>query len=344
MIYKSIPNCIVTGGPATITRPFIDTRDNSLYSRFKTLCSGCELPCNKVYSLCRGVVTFIGTSTYPSVTIQYNSQLSITYAHLKSVSVEVGRAVDKRQQVGVADSYVRVEALADGPSRIWPVRIGASQYFKQDPESYLDGTTQLPDVDAVAYSSAVYPVTFDYTLLKPYVITLTRSSPTPNWTRVRDLRVSGAVMEAGYLYNTNHVKQSKYINPKLPGWVESAKSAGYAIGYLFYARAQTAAEAASELYEFSYIVRQWPSTLGVWVVPTFTSSTVSNDKMLDIYRAGFDNLGLTGAMGLYVTRSQLSKCTWSKQQDYWKLWLIDHTSSVSEFDTLLTPDFFRLGG
>lgn len=342
MIYRLIPNCIITGGPATIIRPFIDTRDHELYSRFHTLCSGCEITCNRVYSLCRGVVTFIGTTTYPSVTVQYTSDLSITYAHLSSVTVELGSAVDKRQQLGVADSYVRVEALLEGPSKIWPVRIGANQYFKQDPEKYIDGTISLPDVDATAYSSAMYPVTFDYTLLKPYVITLTRNSPTPNWTHVRDLRVSGAVIEAGYLFNSNHVRQSKYINPKLPEWVEAAKAAKYAIGYLFYGRAQTEAEAESELYEFSYIVRQWPSTLGVWVVPSFTSSLSSNDKMLDIYRAGFDNLGLTGAMGLYVTRAQLSKCTWSTQQDYWKLWLIDHTSSVSDFDTLLTPDFFRL--
>lgn len=342
MIYKLISNCIVTKGPATVTKPFIDSRSSPRYSQFHTLCSGCEIPCDNVYSICRGVVLFVGTDSNPSVTVQYTAALSITYAHLKSTSLTAGDVVEKGDKIGKADSFVRVESLAAQPSQVWPVRIGASQYYKQDPEYYIDGTLDLPDVDADAYSSVVYPTTYDYTLLKPYVVTLTRSSSTPDWRVLKNNRISGVVMEAGYLFNSNHVRQAKYINPKLSGWIDSVKAAGLAYGYVFYARANTVAEAQDELYEFSYIVRQWPSTLGVWLVPSFGTSTVNNDRMLDVYRAGFDNLGLTGAMGLYVTHAQLNKCTWSTQQEYWKLWLIDHTATVSDFDTLLTPDFFRL--
>ena len=342
MIHRIVDNCIITDGPAVIKVPFIDSMNSDLYRRYKQLCSGCEITCTDIHSLCRGVVIFIGTATEPSVTVQYNASVSITYAHLATTLVHLGSVVNTGDVIGTADAFVRVEALVDGPSRTWPVRIGAMQYYKQDPENYIDGSMALPDSAADAYSSTVYPETYDYTLLKPYVATLTRTSPTPDWSALKANRVSGVVAEAGYLFDINHIRQSKYMNPKLPAWIESIKQAGLVLGYLFYARAATAAEASEELYEFSYVIRQWPSTLGVWVVPTFTASTVNNDAMLDRYRSGFDNLGLTGAIGLYVTRAQLAKCTWSTQQQYWQLWLIDHTATVSEFDKLLTPDFFRL--
>lgn len=344
MAYRIITYSKLTRGVAVITVPFIDDRGNPRYQVHQTLNSGCTIPCKQVYSLCRGVVVFIGNENLRSVTIQYDANTCITYSHLKSVEVALNQSVESESLIGEADGHVLVELLEpSGSSFMWPVRIGSYQYYKQDPEAYVSGDSTLLDTESSSYLSEVYPKTFDYRLLSPYVITLTDKSPqTISWSAMRNLRVAGAMLYAGRLFDTAHVRQPRFMSDKLPTWIEDIQAAGVLHGYYFLGRATNMNEAKDEIHELSYIIRNWPATLGVWVKPEFSRTVTTNNMILDTYRDALYELGLNGAIGLYTDKATMSKFSWSDKQQDWLLWLVDKCSFVSEFDTALTPDFFRL--
>lgn len=343
-MHRLIAHSNLTGGEAVVTVPFIDNQGDPRYPVYNVLNSGCDVLCSSVYSLCRGLVVFIGNENGYSVTVQYDANNCITYANLKSVDVILNRPVDKGDRIGESNTFVRVELLQPtGPSKVWPVRIGAYQYYKQDPERYISGESELANSGSTSYLAEVYPQTFNYELLSPYIVTLNSDSPNDIvWSEMKKLRVSGALLYAGRLFDTRHIRQPQFMERKLSKWIEDIQSAGLLHGYYFLGRATNKNEAKDEIYELSYIVRNWPATLGVWVKPEFTRTITTNDMILDTYRDALYELGLSGAIGIYTDRAAMSKFTWADKQADWLLWLIDRCSAVSEFDTALTPDFFRL--
>lgn len=343
MIHRVIQNSKLTNGVAIIQTPFIDNVRSPYYSVHHTLNSSCVVAARSIYSLCRGVVVFIGNQPYNSVVVQYDTSTCLVYGNLATINVALNQSIESSELIGTVTDSVFVELLkSEGDSRVWPVRIGANEYFKQDPEAYIAGELDLPDVGATAYMSQAYPRTFNYQLLQPYVITLQTSSPQAiDWAAMKSYRVSGAIIDAGRLFSSTHVRQSTFMNPKLPRWVEDITQAGLLYGFYFHGCATNRYEAQDEIYELSYIVRNWPASLGVWVKPEFTTTVVTNNMILNVYRDKLFELGLDNAIGIYTDRSTMNRFTWADHQDDWLLWLVDHCSSVDEFDTMLTPDFFR---
>ena len=344
MAYRVLQYSKLTNGVAIIQTPFIDSILSPYYATHHTLNSNCTVACTTVHSMCRGVVVFVGDAAYRSVIVQYDSSTCLTYGNLDEISVSLNQSVDSGTVLGSAVDKVYVELLkSEGDSHVWPVRIGANEYFKQDPEAIIAGEVELPDSGATAYSSQAYPRTFNYELLQPYIVTLDTSSPQNiDWASLKTLRVSGAVLDAGRLFSSTHIRQSKFMNAKVPKWMEDIKAAGVLHGFYFHGCATNRYEAQDEIYELSYVVRNWPASLGVWVVPEFTTTVTTNNMILNIYKDALFELGLDNAIGIYTDRAGLHKLTWADHQSDWLLWLVEHCTAVSDFDTMLTPDFFRL--
>lgn len=176
-------------------------------------------------------------------------------------------------------------------------------------------------------------------VLDPYIITLDRNSPAVNLTRLKDIGVVGAMLEAGYLFNSIH-SRVRFQNPKLEAQVQACIEADIPYAMYFDARARNVAEAKEEMYQLSFPIRIYPPALGVWAHLCLPGSTVTNNRIIDAYAAELTRLGLKGRMGFYVTRNELKQISWDKYYEEWYLWLNDHIDDISQLDQLLTPQFF----
>jgi hypothetical protein len=185
---------------------------------------------------------------------------------------------------------------------------------------------------------------FNYTLLKPYVITLTRNSPSVNYDAMKKTGVSGVVVEAGYLYTaTDHKVVSTFRNPSAYDQTQSALDATLSTGWLMYGRAKTVVEASAEIYQLSFLIRKYPPMIGVWIDLGITGqSRPANDMILDRYRDELVKLGLSNRIGIRATKETIKKITWSDKQHDWKLWLVDHVAKLDEINQLLDPTFFDM--
>lgn len=187
-------------------------------------------------------------------------------------------------------------------------------------------------------------ITIDYTKLKPYVITLDRNAPEVKYDKMIDAGVVGAVLEGGYLYSSQH-QVVKFRNPNIRKQVEAVAKAGLKYGMYMIGRARNIAEVNAEMDEFSSLLRVTAPKLGVWIqLQLTTTSQQFNDKLITRYKERLYTLGFKGQIGFYTTETQLKKITWSKHQDDWALWIIDHVDSLDELDSLLDPEFFDMEG
>lgn len=178
----------------------------------------------------------------------------------------------------------------------------------------------------------------------PYAITVDRYAPTLNYKALRNIGVTAAVFEAGYLYDSIHIRQSRYKNPQLDSQIQHAIDNNVAYGLYADVRAKNVDEAKEELRELALVVRRHSPQIGLWLRLLFNNPVATNNKILDKYYGTLLNMGFKDQLGLYVTRSQLNKITWDNYYENWYLWLIDPISNLSAMDELLTPAFFMLRG
>lgn len=178
----------------------------------------------------------------------------------------------------------------------------------------------------------------------PYAITVDRYAPTLNYKSLRNIGVTAAVFEAGYLYDSIHIRQSRYKNPQLDSQIQHAIDNNVAYGLYADVRAKNVDEAKEELRELALVVRRHSPQIGLWLRLLFNNPVATNNKILDKYYSTLLNMGFKDQLGLYVTRSQLNKITWDNYYENWYLWLIDPISNLSAMDELLTPAFFMLRG
>lgn len=177
----------------------------------------------------------------------------------------------------------------------------------------------------------------------PYAITVDRYATTLNYTALKNMGVTAAVFEAGYLYDSIHIRQSRYKNPQLDSQIQRAIDNNVAYGLYADVRAKNVDEAKEELRELALVVRRYSPQIGLWLRLLFNNPVATNNKILDKYYDTLLNMGFKDQLGLYVTRSQLDKITWDDYYEDWYLWLIDPISNLSAMDELLTPAFFMLG-
>ena len=177
--------------------------------------------------------------------------------------------------------------------------------------------------------------------VKRYLATIDRNTTTSNFSQFIKNSVIGVVIEAGYLYDSKHNKVD-FKSPKLDAQIASASKATLPYGFYFTARATSVQDVREEVYALSFILRKYPSKLGVWLVLDLKGSVSSNDSLLDEYYNQLIKLGLVRQLGLYVTESQLKTITWNKHQTQWWLWINKHFTKSDEFKNTLSQNVFKL--
>lgn len=146
-VYRNLNTCSVTKSATTVLRPFVSSKKDPWYDISNGYNTGCDIAASTVYSICSGVIVQVGKdSKHHVATIQYNRNICIRYTNLSEVSCEAGELIQSGDIVGIADKYTRVECIMrDSDFKLWPVRIGKIQYYKVDPEPYVDGSVLLQD-------------------------------------------------------------------------------------------------------------------------------------------------------------------------------------------------------
>lgn len=177
--------------------------------------------------------------------------------------------------------------------------------------------------------------------INPYVIIIDRNVPNVNYAVMRNNKVIGVIIEAGYLYSIAHTEQ-QYQSPRLRSQVLEAINENMPYGFYTTVRSRSVTEAKRELYELSLIIRTYRPILGVWLQIQFTQGINTNNSIMDEYYRQLVDMGLKDQIGVYATRSQLSKISWDNYCEDFFLILNDHVSTMSDIDQLLTPRFFDL--
>lgn len=192
-----------------------------------------------------------------------------------------------------------------------------------------------------AYTALVDPQSvLNPQIVNTYIATVDRSTTVKDFTKFSDNNITGVVIEAGYLFTSNHSKVSMFKNPKLDDQVHLASQAMLPYGFYFVARGRNTDEIREEIYQLSFILRKYPTQLGLWLVIDLTAIKTKNDELLDDYYKRLLDLGLYRQLGLYVTENQLRTINWSKHQDEWWLWINKHYQTDSEFNDVVTPYIF----
>lgn len=184
----------------------------------------------------------------------------------------------------------------------------------------------------------------NYTSLNPYVITIDRNtSDSLQYDQLKSKGIVGAIIEAGYLYDSQHQKVTAE-QPKLESQIKSTTDNNLEFGLYFTTRAVSVAEAESEFNEFKWTLRHHPPKLGVWLKLKLSSAKSINDQIIEYYENQLKRLGYFGKIGLYTDKQLLEKISWDRFQDTWLLWIVEHVEDTSELKRLLDPEFFDMDG
>ena len=311
--------------------------------------SGIDILADSVYSICEGVVVFVGSSldrTYV-VNVQIDSNQFIRYYNLKSEAVSPNQVLKKGDKIGVANKVVRVEYCTKEPSGSNPVRIGTSEYYKHDPYPIFSGQQQLTTLGISAYERAVSGNTYDPTQLikteaiTPYIATISGSDTSVNYKALKNMGVVGVMLYGGGLYNNIHLEKLSYKNPSLDKQVSQVEKDDLPYGLYVDVRARNMDEAKKECKALYYVTATYPPKLGIWLHLDLVKGRLTNDRILGYYYKQLYDWGLGNRAGLYVTKSELESITWSKYKEYFNLWLVSHIDRIEAIDSLLTPEFFK---
>lgn len=183
--------------------------------------------------------------------------------------------------------------------------------------------------------------TINYREYNPYLVTLTRNSNI-KYDAFKGSGVIGAMVEAGYYFESNRRKAYKFDNQNLSAQIKNLDKVELPYGLFTYARARTSKEAKEEMYWFSFPVRRYTPTLGVWLQLELGKDKNSNKFVIERYRDDLWRLGFKGKIGLIATPYQLSLIDWDSYKDDFFLWSIDHISDLDDLNQLLDPSFFDM--
>lgn len=179
----------------------------------------------------------------------------------------------------------------------------------------------------------------DYTKLTPYIVTITRNTDVISYPRMRNMGVSGLMLEAGNLFNQAHTKYWDR-NPRLTMQAQEAEKNNFPYALFTTGRARTVEEAEEEMYYFSFAIRKNPPKLGAWIELNLVRPITINDQIVNTYYKELVRLGLKNKIGFYATDRQLQLVSWSTHSKEWLLWLNRHVVSMVELGDQITPQFF----
>ena len=343
-MYKQLSYSEITKSAAKILTPWINTKTSLWYKTYGGFHTGLDIEAAEVFSFTAGVVLHIGEDEkYKTVTVQFDVNNSFVYSHLKSVSVKQGDILKQGDRIGTADRHVHFEyiSLEENTNPAWIVRVGTVTYYKHNPELVLNGAVKLDagNGSLIEQNQGCEDLNFGLT---PYVITADKTSPVLDMNVLRSKGVVGVMIDAGGYYDQIHLPRAEVRNPKLHEQVQNAVSAGLLFGLFTDVMARNLNEVTNEVKALDLIIRRYPPSLGLWLRTHFTTAKKLNDDMLNKYRESFERMGLKRKLGFYIDKSQLKMFDWEKQSDNWYLWLNSHVNNVSEFEQLLTPEFFTV--
>lgn len=178
--------------------------------------------------------------------------------------------------------------------------------------------------------------------VSPYLITVSRKTKSIADIDFKGLGVSGCIVEAGYLYTDTGLKQKTFRNPYVYDIVEYCIKNNIPYGYYVPCGAIDEKQAKEEIYWLSYIVRKYPTQIGVWLELTRDNSKIVNDSLITTYQMELIKLGLAGQIGLYLDKTKLKKISWSKFCDDWLLWYVDHTGDLADLTKATNKSFFEV--
>lgn len=177
--------------------------------------------------------------------------------------------------------------------------------------------------------------------IHPYIVRPDASVKKLDMKKLKANGVVAGMAYAGCYFDTVHNIRSKYESTNLKSQIGYFDSADMPYALWCQMRGRTNAEIKAELSELYYVVSKYPPKLGVWVKIETGKSKSLNDGFLKKYYQEFVKWGLKDKCGIFATKSDMSKFTWKTFQDSFYLWMIDRTSSTSEYaNTLLNPEFF----
>lgn len=188
-------------------------------------------------------------------------------------------------------------------------------------------------------SSSAGSVSIDISKLSPYVAELTRNSSDVDFDKLSKGRYSGVLIELGDATKSS----GSIVNPKLNTQISSADKYGVPYGLLIQSAVKSKDEVKTEIKKFSVYMYKCSPMLGVWVRFKFSNDKSINDAILDAYRESLELIGFKKKIGIYATKSDLSKISWGEKSKDWYLLLVNHVSSLTQLDTVLDSSFFDSG-
>lgn len=236
----------------------------------------------------------------------------------------------------------RLAQIASGTSPVPTEYSGEVLYYEDLP---ISGTGTSASEDSATISTQqvntikIHP---DFSKIPGYVITLDRNSDLSSLNNLDSgllASVGYGMIEAGYAYTKNHTVCRYFTNSKLDEEISFCDAHNLSYGLFVVCRAQTVAEAKTEMRRFTNLSYRVSPKLGVWLkLENQTSSEF--EKILEYYSEILDNLGFKKKKGLYVDRNTFDRVSDYYLQYNWMIWLIDPVSSES--DIKIEPQFFEL--
>lgn len=179
--------------------------------------------------------------------------------------------------------------------------------------------------------------------MTPYIAIFGSEYQKVNYDKLRKSKVAGVMFWAGGVYSDTRIKRTSFINPNLGKMVSDCTKANMPYALYWDARSRTHIEADAECKSLYYIVAKYPPKLGLWIHLDSTMSKLINDDILNLYYRKITEWGLKDKCGLYITPTQLNRITWSRFEDKYYLWLIDHNIDIKTIDNqILQPELFEV--
>lgn len=184
----------------------------------------------------------------------------------------------------------------------------------------------------------------DPTNFHPYIAKFNRDANV-NYKQLRDLKVVGAIIEAGYRFKSNGTRTDVFDNPNIKEQIKHLDKYEIPYGMYTVCNAKTVDAAKIEMEYFQYQLYRHPPKMGAWIdITNFGNVKKTNDKLLKQYNQSLFDLGFKGRMGIIATRKVLKNIDWDNWQNEFYLYLVDHLTDLEPLDNILDPQLFDVDG
>lgn len=258
----------------------------------------------------------------------WSTSKKVRVNHLNGCNMTVHRDYDSGKSCPGGYLYARMGAIASKVNENLSAGV-----------NYGPGRAPTDAEVGVYDSGGVYvpTITVDPSKIYPYIAVLSRNSNNVDFEAISKGRFTGVLVELG------DASSSVVINPKLKTQTSGADQKEIPYGLYLKSSVSSKEDVKSEIRKFSVYLYKFSPKLGIWVDFKFTSDKKVNDSILDAYKDQLELMGFKKKIGIYASKSDLSKISWKDKSGDWYLHLVDHVSATSELDGVLNASFFSSG-